>query len=90
MQSEWSLKPYALRNDFSNIFRIQKGQLRTCWIASSKMRRVCILFISETLRKAGDANDPYRVFAKLMVSGELDEHFQQLGLRRSPQNRTIQ
>ena len=81
---------YALRDDFSNIFRLQKGRLRICWIASSKMRRVCILFISETQRKEGDANDPYRVFAKLLKSGELDEHFQRLGVKKAFQSRSVQ
>jgi hypothetical protein len=54
------------------------------------MRPVCILFISESLRKAGDPNDPYRMFAKLTATGELDEHFQQLGLKRTTPNRLIQ
>lgn len=81
---------YALRDDFANIFRLQKGRLRICWIASSKMRRVCILLISETQRKDGDANDPYRVFAKLLMSGELDEHFQRMGVKKSLQSRMIQ
>ena len=81
---------YALRDDFANIFRLQKGRLRICWIASSKMRRVCILFISETQRKEGDANDPYRMFAKLLMSGELDEHFQRMGVRKSLPSRLIQ
>jgi mRNA-degrading endonuclease RelE of RelBE toxin-antitoxin system len=75
-------RSYALSGDLSNIFRLKKGRLRICWIASSKMRRVCVLFISETLRKAGDANDPYRVFAKMVMSGELDEFFAELGVRK--------
>jgi mRNA-degrading endonuclease RelE of RelBE toxin-antitoxin system len=83
-------KRYALREEFSNIYRIKKGRLRICWIASSKMRRVCILFISETQRKEGDVNDPYRMFAKLLMSGELDEHFQRLGVKKSLQSRMIQ
>jgi mRNA-degrading endonuclease RelE of RelBE toxin-antitoxin system len=81
---------YALREEFANMYRLQKGRLRICWIASSKMRRVCILFISETQRKEGDANDPYKVFAKLLMSGELDEHFQRLGVKKSIQSRMIQ
>jgi mRNA-degrading endonuclease RelE of RelBE toxin-antitoxin system len=81
---------YALRDDFSNIYRLQKGRLRICWIASSKLRRVCILFISETQRKEGDVNDPYRMFAKLLMSGELDEHFQKMGVKKSLQSRLIQ
>lgn len=83
-------RKYALCGDLSNIFRIQKGRLRICWIASSKMRRVCILFISETLRKEGDARDPYRVFAKMVKSGELDVFFSKLGVRKPFASRTIQ
>ena len=83
-------KRYALREEFSNMYRLQKGRLRICWIASSKMLRVCILFISETQRKEGDANDPYRLFAKLLMSGELDEHFQRLGVKKANQSRMIQ
>ncbi|PYV73665.1 MAG: hypothetical protein DMG97_10790, partial [Acidobacteria bacterium] len=40
---------YALSGDLSNIFRIKKGRYRIAWIASSKLRRICILYISETL-----------------------------------------
>lgn len=83
-------KKHALRDDFSNIFRLQKGRLRICWIASSKMRRVCILFISETQRKEGDANDPYRLFAKLLMSGDLDEHFHRMGVKKVTPTRLIQ
>ena len=73
---------YALSGDLSNIFRIHKGRLRICWIASSKMKRVCILFISESLRKEGDVNDPYRVFARMVRSGELDAFFARLGVKK--------
>lgn len=83
-------KKHALRDNFSNIFRLQKGRLRICWIASSKMRRVCILFISETLRKEGDINDPYWLFEKLLRSGELDEHFLKLGVKKSTSTRMVQ
>ena len=55
-------KKYALRDQLSKMFRLRKGRLRICWIASSRVRRVCILFISETLRKKGDASDPSSYF----------------------------
>jgi Toxin with endonuclease activity, of toxin-antitoxin system len=73
---------YALSGDLSNIFRIKKGRLRICWIASSQARRICILFISETLRKAGDSHDPYEVFSRIVKSGELDAFFTKLGVRK--------
>ena len=74
-------KRYALTGDLSNIFRLQKGRMRICWIASSKQRRLCILFISETLRKAGDAHDPYVLFAGMVMSGRFNEFFEMLGVK---------
>jgi mRNA-degrading endonuclease RelE of RelBE toxin-antitoxin system len=74
-------KKYALRGQLSNIFRIRKGRLRICWIASSRLQRVCILFISETLRKEGDANDPYVILQNLVDSGTFDSIFSRFGMR---------
>jgi mRNA-degrading endonuclease RelE of RelBE toxin-antitoxin system len=74
-------KKHALRGDLSNIFRLRKGRLRICWIASSKMGRVCILFISETLRKEGDANDPYVILQTMVDSGTFDSLFADFGIR---------
>ncbi len=76
-------KTYALRGDLSNIFRLRKGRCRILWIASSTMRRICILFISETMRKDGDSNDPYEVFQRLFESGRFDEMLRQFGVRSS-------
>lgn len=72
---------YALEGHFSNIFRLKKGRLRICWIASSERRRVIILFISETLRKEGDVNDPYEMFGRMLASGEYDGFFADLGVK---------
>ena len=74
-------KRYALEGPLSNIFRLKKGRLRICWIASSEHRRVLILFISETLRKDGDANDPYAIFSKMVMSGQYNEFFERLGVK---------
>jgi mRNA-degrading endonuclease RelE of RelBE toxin-antitoxin system len=74
-------KRYALRGKLSNIFRLRKGRLRICWIASSRMRRICILFIAQTLRKQGDANDPYVIFQNLLESGRFDEVMQELKVK---------
>jgi mRNA-degrading endonuclease RelE of RelBE toxin-antitoxin system len=74
-------KKYALRGQLSNLFRIRKGRMRICWIASSRLRRVCILFISETLRKEGDANDPYVILQNLVDSGTFDAIFSKFGMR---------
>jgi hypothetical protein len=74
-------KEHALRGDLSNIFRLKKGRMRICWIASSKIRRVCIMFISETVRKAGDAADPYVIFQSMVDSGKFDAIFHQFGVR---------
>lgn len=81
-------KSYALRGDLANIFRLRKGRLRICWIASSHLHRVCILFISESLRKEGDVNDPYVVFKSLLDSGIFDGMIRKYGVRiptRPPQ-----
>ena len=74
-------KRYALRGKLSNIFRLRKGRLRICWIASSQSRRICILFIAQTLRKEGDASDPYVVFQNLLGSGRLDEVMREFEVR---------
>ena len=74
-------KRYALRGHLSNIFRLRKGRLRIVWIASSQMGRICILFISETVRKDGDPNDPYQIFQGQLESGFFDEALQKLGVR---------
>jgi mRNA-degrading endonuclease RelE of RelBE toxin-antitoxin system len=80
-------KRYALRGELSNVFRIRKGRIRIMWIASASMRRIFILFISETLRKDGDPNDPYEVFQGHLKSGIFDKALQELGVRRPPTKR---
>jgi mRNA-degrading endonuclease RelE of RelBE toxin-antitoxin system len=74
-------KKYALSGHLSNVFRIKKGRYRICWIASSQLRKVCILYISESLRKEGDIGDPYRIFAQAVMSGQFNDMFAQLGVR---------
>src|ERR1700722_9384803 len=49
-------KRFGLSGPLSRFFRIKKGRHRICWAASSENRIVCILFISETLRKEGDVD----------------------------------
>jgi len=77
-------RKHALRGDLSNIFRLRKGRLRICWIASSQLRRVCILYIAETLRKEGDSNDPYVIFQGMLESGLFDHVMSDYGVRRRP------
>jgi mRNA-degrading endonuclease RelE of RelBE toxin-antitoxin system len=76
-------KGHALRGNLSNIFRLRKRRMRIMWIASSARRRVCILFISETVRKEGDKNDPYQIFEDLLDSGVFDQALKQLGVKRA-------
>ena len=71
-------KNYGLHGSLSQFFRVKKGRYRICWAASSKQRKVCILFISETLRKQGDASDPYNIFEKLVASGKFNSTLDQL------------
>jgi mRNA-degrading endonuclease RelE of RelBE toxin-antitoxin system len=73
-------KKYGLSGPLSRFFRIKKGRHRICWAASSTKRKVCILFISETLRNEGDVNDPYNIFTKLVLSGQYDDLLGKLGL----------
>lgn len=72
----------ALSGLLSNIFRVKKGRFRICYTGSSEQRRIVILYISETLRKEGAKSDPYSVFARLVLSGEFDDIFDDLGVRR--------
>jgi mRNA-degrading endonuclease RelE of RelBE toxin-antitoxin system len=75
----------ALSGSLSNIFRVKKGRMRVYYAASSKEHRIVILYISESLRKAGDAHDPYSVFARLVLQGRFDEVFASLGVRKGLQ-----
>jgi mRNA-degrading endonuclease RelE of RelBE toxin-antitoxin system len=75
-------KKYGLSGPLSQYFRIKKGRHRICWAASSQNRVVCILFISETLRKDGDANDPYNIFTKLVMSGAYHDILGKMGLAK--------
>ncbi len=71
---------HGLTGPLSKFFRVKKGRYRICWAASSEHRKVCILFISETMRKAGDPNDPYNIFQKLVQSGQFDHLLGKLGI----------
>ncbi len=73
-------KRYGLSGPLSKFFRLKKGRHRICWAASSQQRKVCIVFISETLRKEGDKNDPYEIFTKMVLSGKYDDILSDLGL----------
>jgi hypothetical protein len=66
-------RSYGLSGPLSKYFRIKKGRMRICWAANSAARKVTILFISETMRKEGDASDPYNIFTKRVVSGEFQK-----------------
>jgi mRNA-degrading endonuclease RelE of RelBE toxin-antitoxin system len=77
-------KKFSLYGKLANLFRMHKGRHRICWAVSSQKRLICILFISETLRKEGDVNDPYRIFEKALVTGQFDEVLGKLGVPKSP------
>lgn len=80
--------PFHVRNSLSgplsNIFRVKKGRLRIYYAASSKNKKIVILYISQTLRKAGDVNDPYSIFTRLVMTGRFDQVFTRLGVRIPP------
>ncbi len=65
----------GLAGFLSGIYRIKKGRLRICYIGDSKTRKITVLYISDSPRKQGDANDPYRVLTKLVKSGKFDDLF---------------
>lgn len=83
-------RKYALTGPLANLFRLKKGRHRICWIASSEHRTIFIIFISETLRKEGDANDPYRILTKMVMTGELDPMLNKLGIRKPTIHPTVQ
>ncbi|MFZ3342780.1 MAG: type II toxin-antitoxin system YhaV family toxin [Terriglobales bacterium] len=76
----------ALSGPLSNIFRVKKGRLRIYYAASSKEKKIVILYISQTLRKAGDVNDPYSIFTRLVMTGRFNEYFSRFGVRIPPKN----
>lgn len=76
----------ALSGPLSNLFRVKKGRLRIYYAASSTERKIVILFISQTLRKAGDVNDPYSIFTRLVMTGRFDQVFAQLNVRIPPRH----
>jgi len=80
----------ALSGPLSNVFRVSKGRLRIYYAASSKERKIVILYISETLRKEGDARDPYSIFTRMVLSGRFDEVFNKLGVRVPPRGVNLQ
>jgi len=81
-------KERALSGALSGLFRVKQGRTRICYCASSKHNTITILYISETLRKEGDKNDPYAIFTGIVMSGRYDEVFEKLGLRR-PQRKSL-
>ncbi len=74
-------KKHALVGTLRPIFRLHKGRLRICWVGSSERNEVHIIFISETLRKEGDANDPYEVLSRQVKNGIFDSVFRHLGVK---------
>jgi mRNA-degrading endonuclease RelE of RelBE toxin-antitoxin system len=73
-------RKYALAGNLACVYRIKKGRMRICYIVSTDESRACILFISETLRKEGDARDPYALFTKMVMSGKFSDLFAELGV----------
>ena len=70
----------ALSGSLSNIFRVKKGRTRICYVGSSQKKKIVVLYIADTPRKAGDRNDPYAVLGRVLRSGDLDSFFDTLGI----------
>lgn len=71
----------SLSGRLSNFFRVKKGRIRVCYVGSSKQKKIYVLYISETLRKDGDKNDPYAIFTRMVMSGKFDDTIAKLGVR---------
>lgn len=72
----------SLSGPLSKMYRVKKARIRVFYMASSKKKEIVILYISDTLRKDGDVNDPYRLFTKIVMSGQYDDVFSLLGMKR--------
>jgi mRNA-degrading endonuclease RelE of RelBE toxin-antitoxin system len=59
-----------LSGALSGVFRVKKGRMRICYLADPTEQVVRVIYISETSRKDGDSNDPYRILTKLINSGK--------------------
>jgi len=66
-------KQYALHGPLANFFRIAKGRTRIVWTVSTSHRAILVVFISDTPRKDGDAQDPYVVLTRLAKAGYLKQ-----------------
>lgn len=77
----------SLSGALSGIYRIKKGRMRICYVGSSNEKVIRIVYISDTPRKDGDSNDPYKILTRWIKSGN-DELLDKLGvtppLRRTP------
>ena len=58
-----------------------QGRFRICYVASSSSKTIIVLYISETLRKAGDAKDPYVLLTRMVNSGRFDADLEKLGIK---------
>jgi len=76
----------ALAGPLAGIYRVKKGRIRICYIGRSDTRRIIVLYISDTPRKQGDVNDPYKVITRMVTSGKLDHLFEKVRLPRKLQN----
>lgn len=72
----------GLSGFLSGIYRIKKGRLRICYVGNSKERKITVLYISDTPRKAGDARDPYAVLTRLVKSGKFDAALKNIGWKK--------
>lgn len=70
----------ALSGSLTNIFRVKKGRIRICYIGSSMRKRIVVLYIADTPRKAGDRNDPYAILERILRAGDCDSIFDALGI----------
>ncbi len=72
----------SLSGALSGIYRVKKGRTRICYIGSSKLKQITILYISDTPRKDGDANDPYAVLTRMVRSGKFEKFLDHIGVEK--------
>lgn len=78
--------PFAPERSLSGIlsgyYRVKKGRLRICYIGNSSTKRIKVLYISDTPRKEGDRNDPYKVLTRMVKSGRCEDLLEGLGVKK--------
>ena len=77
-----------LSGPLSGIYRVKKGRMRICYLAEPDSNLIRVIYISDTPRKSGDSNDPYKILTGWIRSGD-DELLDSLGVPKPPRRITL-